>query len=73
MNNTIVILENSDCVIGVCTDLENAYKLVDEYYGNYNVITKKDIRDSGIEYIWEISLDNEVTTITFMSFELNKL
>ena len=36
-------------VIGVASDMKNARRMIEEYYGKHKVIEERDIRDSGIE------------------------
>lgn len=63
-------------VIGVCSSIENAEKLIKEYYGEFIEISKQDIRDSTLEYskILEIKGIDEETyrvKITLQWFSLN--
>ena len=63
-------------VIGVCSSIENAEKLIKEYYGEFIEISKQDIRDSTLEYsqILEIKgIDEEtyIVKITLQWFSLN--
>lgn len=60
--NLIVIYERDEQdgeeeVIGVADSVDNAKEMMKEYYGEYKVIEEWDIRDSGIEYSYKISVD----------------
>jgi hypothetical protein len=86
MNNIIYVLieqdlkDNETIVIGVADSVENAQKLMDEYYGLYKVINYKDIRDSQLEWQktievgWEelLKMSPEKYKVTLQWFELNK-
>lgn len=63
-------------VIGVCSSVENAELLINEYYGEFVEISKQDIRDSALEYskILEVKGINEEpyrVKITLQWFSLN--
>ena len=49
--------DDAHSVVGVADSVENAQKVIDEYYGEYKEISFKDIRDSSIE--WEKTLELE--------------
>ena len=58
----IVIIEidrtyNEETVIGVADSIENAEKLISEYYGDYTEVSRNDIKNSSIEYIKVIDVD----------------
>lgn len=42
--------DKEQSVIGVADSIENAEKLISEYYGDYKEINYIDIRDSSLEY-----------------------
>jgi hypothetical protein len=42
--------DNEQIVIGVADSVESAERIIDEYYGEYEQIIYRDIRDSNIEY-----------------------
>jgi hypothetical protein len=55
MKNVIVIHEKDlsdgeEIVIGVCSSIEGADRLIKEYYGDFTEISFTDIRDSDLEY-----------------------
>lgn len=86
MNNIIYVLieqdlkDNETIVIGVADSVENAQKVMDEYYGVYKVVDYRDIRDSQLE--WEktievgydklLKMSPEKYKVTLEWFELNK-
>ncbi len=77
MNNLIVIEqinkdETSD-IIGVGETMEICLNMIDEYYGCYRTVSVEDVRDSGIEYVYNIIADKESLTLVFRDFELNCL
>lgn len=42
--------DNETSVIGVADSNEQAEKMIDNFYGEHEVESKKDIQDSGLEY-----------------------
>lgn len=38
-------------VVGLADSVENAEKIINEYYGEYKEISYNDIRDSNLEYL----------------------
>lgn len=42
--------DKEQIVVGVADSVENAEKIVNEYYGEYKEISYNDIRDSNLEY-----------------------
>jgi hypothetical protein len=55
MKNVIVIHEldledNETSVIGVASSKESAENIISSYYGKHRVVSKRDIRDSMLEY-----------------------
>lgn len=55
MKNLIVIQEidledKEQIVVGVADSLENAEKIISDYYGEHKEISYTDIRDSNLEY-----------------------
>ena len=42
--------DKEQIVIGVADSVENAEKIINEYYGEHKEISYKDIRDSNLEY-----------------------
>ena len=77
MKNLIVIEEidkdKKSFIIGVCDNMEKALELTKEFFGEYEVLNIKDVRDSGIEYIYEILCEGDISKIVYRDFELNKL
>lgn len=62
MNKTIYVLTERDpvdgntIVIGVSDSLENADKMMSDYYKEFEVKRFKDVRDSGIEWYKDVEL-----------------
>jgi hypothetical protein len=52
----VIIIQEEDLqdfetsILGVATSVENADKIISDYYGEFKELSKEDIRDSGIEY-----------------------
>ena len=44
-------------VVGVADSIENAEKIINDYYGEYKEISYKDIRDSNLEYSKVLELE----------------
>lgn len=44
------LIDNEQIVIGVADSVENAEKIINEYYGEHKEISHNDIRDSNLEY-----------------------
>lgn len=42
--------DKEQIVVGVADSVENAEKIINEYYGEYKEISYNDIRDSNLEY-----------------------
>jgi hypothetical protein len=42
--------DHEQIVIGVADSVENAERIIREYYGDYKQLSYRDIRDSDIEY-----------------------
>jgi hypothetical protein len=77
MNNLIVIeqvnKDEASDIIGVGKTMDICLNMIQEYYGSYTIVSIKDIRESGIEYVYNIICDEEALTIVFRDFELNSL
>lgn len=85
MKETIVIHEKDhsdkeECIIGVASSIIKAYSMMTEYYGEgmYEVLKTIDVRDSGVEEIYELQVIgafNEPyrTTVTYLSFTVNEI
>ena len=57
-------------VLGVVSDINNVDNLLKDYYGKYETISFRDVRDSTIEYIKTIQVDGNKYEITIISFLL---
>ena len=74
MNLIIIEQINKDVIsdiIGVGETMGICLNMIDEYYGGYRTISVEDVRDSGIEYVYNIIADEEELTIVFRGFNLN--
>ena len=60
-------------VLGVVSDINNVDNLLKDYYGKYETISFRDVRDSTIEYIKTIQVDGNKYEITIISFLLDKI
>lgn len=65
-------------VIGVADSVENAEKLINEYYGEHNVVSCEDIRDGNIECLKTLEvngINDELykVKIWLELFQLNEL
>ena len=74
----LIVIEELDrkqysTIIGVAETMQKSIELMTEYYGEYETLGVKDVRDSGIEYVYSIKADKESYTIVFRSFNLNCL
>ena len=58
-------------VLGVVSDINNVDNLLKDYYGKYETINFRDIRDSTIEYVKTIKVDGLKFEITVQSFFLD--
>jgi hypothetical protein len=69
--------DNEQIVIGVADSVESAERIIDEYYGEYEQISYRDIRDSNIEYskVLEVksTLGSSRVEIWLEWFSLNSL
>jgi hypothetical protein len=81
--NIIVIHEkdfsdDEQIVIGVCDSVKKAEVLIKEYYGKFEELTYRDVRDSKIEYSKTLQVidhkgDTYVVYITLEWFKLNEV
>jgi hypothetical protein len=79
--NVVVIHEKDyddkiDTVIGVADSVENAEKVIRDYYGEFEVTKYTDIRDSGLEYQKVLKVEglngkHYLVEICLQWFELN--
>ena len=60
-------------IIGVSDSIPKSLELITEYYREYEIIGVKDVRDSGVEYVYSIKADGDYYTIVLRSFNLNSL
>ena len=60
-------------VLGVVSDINNVDNLLKDYYGKYETISFRDVRDSNIEYVKKIKVDGNEYEITIISFFLDKI
>ena len=62
-----------ESVLGVVSDINNVDNLLKDYYGKYETISFRDVRDGTIEYIKTIKVDGNEYEITIISFSLDKI
>jgi len=63
-------------VIGVADSIINARMLMSGYYGSeFEIVYTQDIRDSGVEYVYELQSAEDDTrySVTILSFTLNSM
>ena len=80
-NKHLIVIEDHDIlrppmVIGVASNLENAFKMRDTYFGPDLVLKSiKDIRDSGLMFEEEYVIGNDEFkgTIVYREFVLNEI
>ncbi len=62
-------------IIGVAESNEIALAIISEYYGDYELIMHRDIKDSGVEWYRTIKAlsDQDETVISCQSFTLNEI
>ena len=66
-------LDDAD-VIGVAETIEIAKEMIKQYYGEYKIISFRDVRDSGIEFDMCIQPKDEFEyNVTVMDFNLNQI
>ena len=79
MSKIVYVIHEKDCkykeedVLGVVSDINNVDNLLKDYYGKYETINLRDIRDSTIEYVKTIKVDGLKFEITVQSFLLDKI
>ena len=59
-----------ESILGVVSDINNVDNLLKDYYGKYETISFRDVRDGTIEYIKTIQVDGNKYEITIISFLL---
>ena len=62
-----------ESILGVVSDINNVDNFLKDYYGKYETISFRDIRDSTIEYVKTIKVDGNEYEITIISFLLDKI
>lgn len=62
-----------ESILGVVSDINNVDNLIKDYYGKYETISFRDVRDGTIEYIKTIKVDGNEYEITIISFLLDKI
>ena len=62
-----------ESILGVVSDINNVDNLLKDYYGKYETISFRDVRDGTIEYIKTIKVDGNKYEITIISFLLDKI
>lgn len=62
-----------ESILGVVSDINNVDNLLKDYYGKYETISFRDVRDGTIEYIKTIKVDGNEYEITIISFLLDKI
>ena len=79
MSKIVYVIHEKDCkykeesILGVVSDINNVDNLLDDYYGKYETINFRDVRDSTIEYVKTIKVDGNKYEITIISFLLDKI
>ena len=75
--NLIVIEEidkdEKSTIIGVAENMDYAKEMLHDYNGKYKLLGVEDVRESGIEYVYNIEVDKEELTIVFRDFNLNSI
>ena len=62
-----------ESILGVVSDINNVDNLLKDYYGKYETINFRDVRDSTIEYIKTIQVDGNKYEITIISFIIDEI
>ena len=62
-----------ESVLGVVSDINNVDNLLKYYYYKYETINFRDVRDSTIEYVKTIKVDDNQYEITIIRFLLDKI
>jgi len=75
--NFIVIEEidskGKSTIIGISENMDISKYMINEYYGTHEILGVEDIRESGIEYVYNIKFDKELYKIVFRDFKLNEI
>jgi len=75
---TIYVIEEIDqdqghCVIGVSDTVENAESMIKEFFGELEILKAQSIEENGIEFIWDVKFEGEVSQVVVRYFELNEI
>ena len=62
-----------ESILGVVSDINNVDNFLKDYYGKYETISFRDVREGTIEYIKTIKVDGNEYEITIISFLLDKI
>jgi hypothetical protein len=74
MKKVFVVQEDDSTIIGVATTAEKAKEMILEYYGESSEITHfNDIRDSGIECIYDVCVKRDCYGVTVYYFNIDEL
>ena len=79
MSKLVYVIHENDwkykeeSILGVVSDINNVDNLLKDYYGKYETISFRDVRDGTIEYIKTIKVDGNEYEITIISFLLDKI
>jgi len=82
-SKTVYVIQRKDedgelSIIGCSFSSEKAKEMIKEYYGEYDVLLFRDIRDSGIEWQmkieWGLDLTTQIITeITLIEFTVDEV
>ena len=77
-NDNLIVIEeidenNESTIIGVSDSVDKSVKMMQYYYGDYDLIKETYVRDSGIEYVYKIKVDNDICTVVLRYFNLNMI
>lgn len=62
-------------IIAVVSSVDEAWRIIKKYYGDYDTIDFRDIRDSGIEFQLTIfdKICKQETNITLLEYTVNEI
>ena len=70
----ILVIQEEDTVIGVASTVENSLQMIREYFGvSSEIINKRHIEDSGLEYVCEVFVDGATYPVTVYYFTIDKI
>jgi hypothetical protein len=71
---TVYVLQDDDSILGVFSSPDISDETLESYFGEFEAVENRDVRDSGIEWVKLISThDGFKLSLTLHSFCMNEI